>query len=478
MKKFREPANREQLALLPRSVEEYVGEGDIVRYVDIIVDEFDVSRIESAYSELGRKAYHPRVLLKVLFYGKFRGIRSSRELARACRENLSFMFLAGHEAPDFRTISEFRRKHRDELSGLLKQSIKIGLEQGLISLNHVAIDGTKIRAFSSKKSFRTPEELKMLLKRVDEQLERSILEDICQDTEEDKRYGEKDYDTMLPGELRSKQALREKVKAAVREYDSTYCDKKRPKQVSLTDPESRFIRSEGVVPCYNCLAAVDEDSKMVVAGYATNAVSDNAELTPCLEAIEANTGANPKRITADKGFRAHAGLVELKRRNIDGYVPPPNESKKKFTRENFKYSKKADEYICPNGRVLKKTSTRQDKTLTYTQYAATDCSTCSLKSQCLGQSKGNKCIHVSTHYAVVDEMRRKVAAPIGKAMAKKRAATVESVFGNIKGNKKLRKFLFRGMNMINAMWLFELAAHNLEKLAKAAQRNQLQFIKT
>ena len=127
---------------------------------------------------------------------------------------------------------------------------------------------------------------------------------MSRDDEEDKQYGgEQGYDAELPEELRGKQALREKIRAAIQEYDSTAEDDKRPKQISTTDPESRVIKSDGIVPSYNCLAAVDEDSQMVVGGYATNAVSDNAELTPCLKAIEENTERNPKTVTADKGFR-------------------------------------------------------------------------------------------------------------------------------------------------------------------------------
>lgn len=470
MKKFRETASRSQLCLLPRSVDEYVGEHDLVRYLDALIDEFDLSAIESCYSEFGRPAYSPRVVLKVLFYGKLRGIRSSRELARACEENLRFIYLAGQETPDFRTISEFRRKHQESLAGLLKQTIKIGLEQKVITLEHVAIDGTKIKAFASKKSFRKPEQLERMLEEVELQLEASFREDIRRDEAEDKRFGDSGYDEPLPEELRNKEVLREKIRAALRQYESTAGDKKRPSQVSTTDPESRFMKGEGIAPSYNCLTAVDESSGMAVAGHATNAVSDNAQLIPCLEGIEENTGENPAAATADKGFREHEGLAELKRRSVDGYISVPEESKKRFTREDFDYDNQTDTFTCPNGDILKLKSTNCSPFRRSKVYASDNCSHCPLKGQCLTKGKSRRTLHVSEHASLVDEMREKMSSPIGKLMARKRAAVVETAFGNIKGNKKLRQFLVRGIEAVNATWMFELAAHNLEKLALLALR--------
>ncbi len=155
MKTFRSGMSRNQLTMLPASIEEYVLPEDLVRYVDVLVEEFDLSEIETSYSAFGRPAYSPRLLVKVLLYGKMRGIRSGRELSRACRENLRFIYLACNEQPDFRTINDFRKVHSASLAKLLRQTIEIGLNEGIIDLKQVCIDGTKLGASAGRRSFKS-----------------------------------------------------------------------------------------------------------------------------------------------------------------------------------------------------------------------------------------------------------------------------------------------------------------------------------
>ena len=133
MRYFRLGQSRDQLSLLPPSLEEYVPRDDSVRFVDALVEEFDLREIESKYSSLGRPGYSPRMLVNLLLYGKIRGIRASRELARACKENVRFMYLVQNEQPDFRTISDFRKNHIEALGGLLRQTVSIGLTEGVMT---------------------------------------------------------------------------------------------------------------------------------------------------------------------------------------------------------------------------------------------------------------------------------------------------------------------------------------------------------
>src|SRR5258708_103496 len=167
MKKFREGQDRRQVMLLPPSVDDYVGTNDLSRYVDVLVDEFDLKGIERKYSTQGRPAYQPRIIVKLLVYGKLRGITSSRELAAAARENVRFMYLAQNERPDFRTISEFRKRHRQELAELLTQTIAIGIREELIDLKCVAVDGTKLQGFAGRTSFKSPKLIKEELDRLE-----------------------------------------------------------------------------------------------------------------------------------------------------------------------------------------------------------------------------------------------------------------------------------------------------------------------
>jgi transposase len=467
MEKFRTPADRDQIMLLPRSIDEYVGAEDTVRYVDAFVDELDLSAMEDAYSELGRPGFSPGVMVKILLYGKMRGMRSSRELARAVRENVRFMFIASGEQPDFRTISLFRKRFCRELSGLLRQTIDVGLREGLINLEHVTVDGTVIRAYAGRRSFRRAEQLRAL----EAALERSFEKDIEMDEREDEERGDDDGEGMLPTDLRDRERLRAKVKAAL-EQEAEVEQKRKHKgknirQISLTDPECRYIQShEGRQPSYNGQVAVDVESRLVVGGYATNAVSDNGELPELLANIEANTGKNPKVLSADRGYSLKAGLAELKERRIDGFIPQREEKSAYFKQEDFCYDEDAETYRCPNNRVLHYRGDVKHKRKQWRKYVCEDCAGCPVARQCMQNDGSRRTLHISIYSGLYYEMREKTRTALGRRMARIRASTVEPTFGHIKANRKLRQFYFRGRAMVDAMWKLELASYNIEKLIR------------
>jgi len=455
MKKFREGANRGQLSLLPASLEDYVSESDIVRYVDTLIDELDLRSIESKYSFQGRPAYSPRMLAKLLIFGKMRGIRSSRELAEASRENIRFMFLTNNEKPDFRTIIRFRKTHHRELASLLQQTIAIGVREQLISLEHVSIDGTKLRSFSSRKSFKDPEKLREQLSELEEELAKSFAEDVREDSEDD----DEGPDASLPVELQNKVALREKIRTALKHYDAVEGEK--PRQISISDPESRFMKGDGKQPAYNAQLAVDSYKGLAVGGFVTNACSDNSQLRPMLEEVEHSTGTNPRVVIADKGYGEIEGLAELSSRNIDGYVPQRSAHADRYSLEDFTYQED-DSYLCPSGEVLKRANDRRRHRV----YKASSCAGCLSREQCIRGKAKNRSLTVSIHANLVAEMKAKTQTPLAKNMRQIRAATVERAFGNIKYCKKLRQLTYRGISIVNSMWQLELAAMNIEKIAK------------
>lgn len=467
MEKFRTTANRDQIMLLPRSIDEYVGPEDAVRYVDAFVDELDLSAMEEEYSELGRPGFGPAVMVKILLYGKMRGMRSSRELARAVRENVRFMFIASGEQPDFRTISLFRKRFFRELSGLLRQTIEVGVREGLIKLEHVAVDGTVIRAYAGRRSFRTAEQLRAL----DAVLERSFEQDIEMDEREDAEREDDDGEGTLPLDLRDREQLRAKVKAALAQQAEVEVKRKRKgkhiQKMSLTDPECRIIQSHaGRQPSYNGQVAVDVESRMVVGGYATNAVSDNGELPELLADIEANTGKNPKVLSADRGYSLKAGLAELKEREIDGYIPQREEKSAYFKQEDFCYDEETNTYRCPNSRVLHYHGDVKHKRTQWRKYVCEDCGGCPVAVQCMHNGRSRRTLYISIYSGLYYEMREKTRTALGRRMARIRASTVEPTFGHIKANRKLRQFYFRGRAMVDSMWKLELASYNIEKLIK------------
>ncbi|MEZ4754438.1 MAG: IS1182 family transposase [Bdellovibrionota bacterium] len=457
MNKFRKPASRSQLSLLPQSVDEFVGSEDLVRYIDALVDELNLSKVKRTYSYQGRPGYDPVVLTKILVYGKIRGIRSSRALATACRENLKFMFIASNETPDFRTISDFRKRFCKELAGILQQTIQIGVAERIITLEHVAVDGSLIKGFAGDSSYKKPEYIAEQIK----QLETLLLEDIESDDE-----GENDQDGgSLPPELQDKKKLKKRLQDALAKHKRLTG---KPEKVSTTDPECKYTRKG---PCYNGQAAVDEESLMIVGGFATNTPNDSGLLPPLLKDIEKNTGKNPKNISADAGYNAKVGLADMKQREIKGFIPQRARTSKGYAPDKFKYDEKSDSYICPSGQRLefkhRKVSSRV--------YRASDCSGCNLRSQCLRNenSETARTLTVSKYNQLESEMIQRVNSPLGRQMAHKRSSTIELAFAHIKYIRKLRRFIFRGLNMIDAMWKFELGVYNIERLVRLRMKKAL-----
>ena len=458
MRKFREPISRLQQTLLPRSVEEFVSEDDSVRYVDSLVDELDLSKIETKYSNIGRPGFNPYTIVKILIYGKIRGIRASRELSQACKENLKFIFLSNGEKPDFRTISLFRKRFSKELSGILRQTIVIGLETGAISLEHVAIDGSLVRSFAGINSYKTPEKICEELSKLEQLIEEDIKID---ELEKDSCILKK-----LPKSLNGLEERKKRLREALKKQDSfdSLRKKDRPKKISITDPDSRYSRKG---PAYNAQVGVDEDSRMAVGGFITDAVSDNGQLIPMLAKIEENTGENPKKVSADTGYNAKENLGELERRSIDGYIPQRKNNYSTYPIEKFNYNERDNTYICPNDKKLKYKYKDKD-TLIYIANVE-DCQSCPLRAKCLKYSdkkSSKRSLRRSIYDSLCQKMKAKTKSEEGKKMAKKRSCTVETVFGHIKYARKLRQFIYRGMNMVNDMWQFELGVYNLEQLIR------------
>lgn len=453
MKTFRTGDDRGQLSLLPPSIEDYVGGGDLVRYVDGFVDALDLRRIEDKFSRLGRPAYSPKLLVKVILYGKMRGIRTGRELSRACGENLRFMFLARNERPDFRTINDFRKNNAEELAGILMQTIEVGIRENLIDLRQVCIDGTKIGASAGRRSFKTPETLKQELAVLEHEIKASLRADIEAEKEEDNQYGDDDGEGTLPPEMQNKKVLADRIKAALAEHQA--CAREKPKAVSVTDPECRMMKGKGVNPSYNAQAAIDAKSRLVVAGYAVNACCDSSELIPVVNEIERTTGASPKRVVVDKGYTRCEHIVELEQRGIDGYVSIRQRRKQSFT-----YNPTKDSYTCPEGKELSLIETRQ----TQKRYARRGCASCPRANACIRKGADKRVLQIKNSEAALVRMEAKIATPEGKAMAVLRASTIEPLFGFLKFARRLRQMTIRGLKRVSWEWQFELAAYNIEKL--------------
>lgn len=431
-KTFR-PYDPDQLLVLPPSLREWLPEDHLVYFVSDLVEQLDLSAIYGSYTEeRGYPPYAPTLMTKLLLYGYAAGTYSSRKLARECVDDVAFRVLCAGDAPDFRTIAAFRRRHLEALSALFLQVLQLCRYAGLAKLGHVAVDGTKLKANASKHKamsyVRMQEEETRLKAEISCLLARAEAEDAA----EDACHGAERRGDELPEELRHRQSRLKKIQEAKAALEQKARDEAEqagradaadalpaPKaQRNFTDPESRIMRdsSKAFVQAYNAQAAVDHESQVIVAAEVLQAANDKAQLVPMVEQVCKNLKETPEAVSADSGYWKEADVQRLESREIPAFVAP-GKIRHRAWREQGVLPEPVPEKLPPR-----------------------------------------------EHMAYVLRTER------GRAEYDKRKVTVEPVFGQIKGARGFRQFLLRGLVRVQAEWRLICTVHNLLKLKGSGWR--------
>jgi len=302
--------------LLPPCLEDFVEEGHLVRTIDEIVEKLDTTVIEARYSEVGRPAYHPKVLLKILLYAYSIGLRSSRKIEEACKSNIYFMYLSGMLKPDFWTLCDFRRKFPEGIESIFVQIVRLCLQMGVLIVGSLSIDGSKLRASASPKKSKKKDEIEKMIENIRQEV-KSILQEAEQvDEEENALYGDKRGDE-LPKELHKKEVRLKKLEEALKTLEEE--DKK---TVNITDPDANFMKlRHGVIqPAYN--AQVVAASEQVIVAYdLVTAASDFNQLLPMIEKAEGVTQKKVEEVKADCGYASYDNYEALTKTEIKLYLP-------------------------------------------------------------------------------------------------------------------------------------------------------------
>ena len=445
-KDFR-PWRIDEAQLLPPSVQDYVPKGHLSRLIVALVrEELDLSAISGSYrSVLGQPPFDPRMMTALLLHGYASGIYASRRIAKASVERADFMMIVAGDPPDFRTISDFRKRHLKALAALFVQVLKLAEKAGLVKLGHVALDGTKIKANASKHKAMSYERMKKREAELKAEVDRWLAAAEAADAAEDKLYGDTRGDELpdwvadkaqrLEKIRQAKAALEAEAKAAAEaeskaraEADASRKAEGRRKtgktpappktepdskaQRNFTDPESRILKTkDGYIQGYNAQAAVDGTAQIIVAHGLTNASNDQAQLAPLLDGIRANLGTNPDEVSADAGYCSDANLRTIKRRRIAGYIA--------------------------TGRQKHGTKSATSK-------------------------------KAAKPGSLIAKMSAKLKRAGYRSRYRLRKQTVEPVFGQIKQARGFRQFLLRSIEKVKAEWALICTAHNLVKLATAA----------
>lgn len=465
MASFRQPLHDPtQLWLLPPSLDDLIARDANVRLLCDAIDAMDLTPLVDSYSHTGRPAYDPVSLLKVLLFAYSKGIRSSRKIEELLTFDVRFMWLARGDRPDFRTISRFRKQKWSSFGSVFVQSVHLCSRAGLVLFQSVSVDGTKVKANASKRSLKSPEEIEM--EAIVQQVFREAEET---DAAEDARFGTSRGDEIaeeFQDPTNRKQRLRELLDEL--ERDS-------PKQVSTTDPESRFMQTrQGLALCFNVQAAVDSLDQVVVSQDVVTAAHDSEQLLPLVESATDNVGFKPDVVLADAGYSSEQTLLALSETGqtalIPGMVPPVRKGgDPAFDSGAFVHDPETDTLRCPAGRTLKLMGLYGPGSGQYRRYFAKGCKSCPHYRGCVPNGKGSRKVNVSVIADLRSGMRAAVQSEEGRATYAVRKETVEPVFGLLKHNLGFRQFVVRGIKGAKAESSLMFTVYNLTKWLKWAR---------
>jgi transposase len=464
MPHFKEmPVSPGQIFLFPVSLDESVPDDSDVRILNEVMESLDWCELESSYSEIGCPPYPPRVLAKILAYAYSRGVRSSRKIEDLVKNDRRYIWLAGSLEPDHNTLARFRHDKWHELSNLYADSVRVCSEAGLVFLNVVSADGSRIPAQSSKKAMYCKSKLDREMERV-EQILREAEE---ADRAEDELYGAaggRDLPSGLKDPMKRKAKL-EEIARHLRESKG--------RMVSATERDARMMKTRnGNRPCYSLEAAVDAANHVIVGMHVTQAENDHGQVSKLLEEVEANTGSSPDTLLADSGMSDEGTMKCLEEKGQEALIPPLEQAQERkrqdlFCSRCFLPDHERDALICPAGRTLGLTSKIKVGGGTYKAYDAHDCRSCSFHAECV-KGRNNRRVLISIVHEQKERMREKLKTPEGKAMYALRKQTVETVFGQIKANLGFDRLLLRGIQGATAEISLICMVHNLVKCGRKA----------
>jgi transposase len=461
MKRFIEGECRTQTTLLPESIDDYITDTNPVRIVDVFVDELDLDRlgfdgVEPAIT--GRPAYHPAILLKIYIYGYLNRIQSSRRLEKESQRNVELMWLVGRLTPDFKTIANFRKENGKAIQSVCRQFIVLCQQLGLFSEALVAIDGSKFKAVNNRDRNFTSAKLQRRMEEIESSINRYLT---ALDT----------ADRQEPAVAKAKsERLQDKI-AALKEQMKVLKDieielnKTPEKQISLTDPDARSMKTRGTgIVGYNVQTAVDTKHHLIVAHEVTNVGIDRDQLTSMAKKARTAMGVQDLTAIADRGYFKSEEILACHESGIIALVPKCKTSGAKaagrFDKADFIYDAENNQYRCPAGQTLSWRSSRIEHGLNLHRYWSSCCQQCDLKAQCTPSTERR--VTRWEHEDVLDAMQTRLdQAPDSMRI---RRQTVEHPFGTLKAWMGATHFLTKTLDNVSTEMSLHVLAYNLKRV--------------
>ncbi|MEW9702983.1 IS1182 family transposase [Paenibacillus sp. SI8] len=503
---------------LPMDLEEDIPQNHLVRVVNAAVNRLDDAIFDAVYPGGGRDSYHPKMLTKVIIYAYTQRIYSSRQIAKAVRENLMFMWVAGRQRPDFRTINRFRSERMKEvLETVFTAVLQFLADEKYVGLEHYFVDGTKIEANANRYTFvwgkavvkhkaKLQEKVQTLFAAIEEaekQEERANGgQDLCELGEASKitseklenavkqleeRLQEKPKDNPLKKAVR---ALRKDLLPRLQKYESYEEILGNRNSYSKTDKDATFMRMKEdhmrngqLKPGYNVQIGTENQ---FILGYSVHQrPTDTRCLIPHLEKVKSLLSKLPETVIADAGYGGEENYDYLEHNEAEAivkYSTYHREKSKAWQKDiskidNWTYDKEQDTWTCTAGQTLifrrvSKEKTESGYEIEHRHYRSLSCEGCPLKTQCT-KAEGNREVKVSMKYwRLKNQAREKLRSEEGHALAVRRMIEPEPVFGDMKNNRGFKRFLLRGLPKVSLEVGWLSLAHNLLKKAAVDARSK------
>jgi transposase len=465
--------NRQQMSWRAVDVEHLISEDHPARAIWTLVGRFDLSpfyqAIESSVEEGGRPAFDPQLLISLWVYAYSQGIGSAREVARRCEYDPAFQWLTGWEEVNYHTLADFRVEKQKELDGLFTQVLAALSQEGLITLEQVMQDGTKIRAQASTRSYCQEETIREHLERA----RRRVVEMGDPRNEESSPKAKQ-------AQVRARRQQQERLESALEELQKWQARKsgekaKKETRVSTSDPQARAMHQPdgGLALSYNAQISTDAAQGLIVGVAVTQEPNDSGQLLPAVDRLEQRLEKKPQQLVADSGYSTRENIEKMAGREIDFLgtmryenVPRGANMPNRLPPSAFPYLPEKNHCVCPQGKVLHPAGQRKRRAgVIYHLYEARleDCQACPRKPECCpdNQKRGRSVAHPEESPVVI-AFRKKMASEEARKQYRRRGRIVEFCHAWIKSKLGLRQFHVRGLKKVQMEMLWACLTYNLQ----------------
>ena len=493
--------NYSKSVLIPVSLEEQLMPGTLEFAIHTLVEtRLDTSVFDSRYTndETGRLAYDPKILLKVVLFGYSRGLISSRQIERVCKENVTFMALSCGEQPDHSRIAAFVSSMKEEIKPMFRDVLMVCEEEGLLGGTFFALDGCKLPSNASKEWSGTVKDLRWKKGKIEKKVKQLVEEQV----EVDRGDGEEKTGRRSSGGAERERQIERLLKKA--ERMERWLQENGPKmgrqgreiKSNVTDNESAImVTSHETIQGYNGQALVDSKDQVIIHAEAFGESQDLHLIPAVLEGAKENMRAIGcgddyfvgKTLTADSNYHSPPNLKKCEEEGLDAYIPDKRFRRRdpRFEREHrqrqrrtdrltlsdFGYQEERDEYCCPHGEVFRlQVKTAIADGVIYRRYHSDGkgCKGCELKARCVKGRKVKRRHLMVPVGSVLGNLSKVMAAKIDSEKGRKiyhhRMAIAEPVFANIRVHKVMNRFTLRGRIKVNIQWLLYCMVHNIGKI--------------